>query len=1261
MTTTRTSLRLSLAFLVAALLAAVALAGCGGGGGGGGAPDGAAPADAAAPDAPAPDVAAADVVAPDVAPDAPPIVPEDAGADAPAPPADAADAAEDAPDSGGCTCSAVDDCCDGCRPANEGGACGDPCRTPGVCAAGLCTGGGAAIECPPPGPCQDGAGVCDPAAGGCVYAAQPTGTPCEALAGVDGSGLCQGGACFGFGACDHRTYDQPVGWPCNFDAECAEGWCQPWGDEWARTCTRACGDGQAPCPDGTFCVNGGPALGRYCRPLDRTRTLPGDGSQPLFAVCNDDEDCAGGLCLAFGDLRFCAGSCESGATPGRPDAALCGSCGRCQDNGAELGFAFPFYCVPRGEGRPGEPCGFGGDCRNRYCRSGLCSDQCIVYEGVSNCPDHMACVGGLLSDPALHVCVPAEEVGRTLGEPCLGDHACAGEGQVCREVFGERVCTADCAAPAGGGAPVCSEGTCVAADEGETCVPAAWVDGVPYGGRCRGDFECAGEAVCYRGACLLGCDGAADCPDGVCAADAWLRVRYCAPTCAAGEVCPERLSCTGGVCLVDLDGAAPEGSLCRSDDDCRTGLCAGGVCTDTCSAEVPCESSVALPVPPYGLCKPCDPNFFGMDCDEDWGLSECVQGVDGAWFCATECWLRGAAACPVGTRCYGEGTYSAVCQPISGSCTLRAAPCTSRGLCSAPAPAGFPCEEDGDCGAGADAACVLGRCAGPACAVDTDCGCPLLRCAGARCEADAAAGHVETEPDDTLAQAVLLPGGGPQRVLGTLIALAGAPDVDLYRVPLQAGEVLDAWTAPFCGQYADTHLRFFTGDGTPLDEWVFDSLDPSYPFSILLGYVAPADQDVVIEVTQGGWVFGNARVNYVLDVNVFRPASNDACEDALPLAADGQPVTFDLATANGDMVAASCTGAGAPGKDLAFALSVPAQTVLTVYADTPFDSQLYLVADCADLEGTCLAGADVRWEPGPELLVWANEGDEPRDLVLVVDSFLPEADMLFALVAELAPLVAPANDTAAGAIPIPAGTSALEGTTAGAADDYDGGDEGCVGVALPGRDVVYVATLPPGGWLTVVTEAWAGLDPVLLLTSDPADPQGCLAVAQGLVHHRNGGVADETVWLVVDGLAAEAYGSFVLSASLGGPAECFGPCDPRATAWACLAGSAADLCWCDAQTATLTAFDCGAYCVADGALAGACHTFTAPGFERDSCRCDYDCALPNDHCQRSIYTDCTCAAADPCGWQDNGGCDEFCAIEYPADHFDDSADCARAR
>lgn len=50
-------------------------------------------------------------------------------------------------------------------------------------------------------------------------------------------------------------------------------------------------------------------------------------------------------------------------------------------------------------------------------------------------------------------------------------------------------------------------------------------------------------------------------------------------------------------------------------------------------------------------------------------------------------------------------------------------------------------------------------------------------------------------------------------------------------------------------------------------------------------------------------------------------------------------------------------------------------------------------------------------------------------------------------------------------------------------------------------------------------------------------------------------------------------------------------------------------------------------------------------------------AVCDGACDDLYYTACTCGAADPCGWQGDGYCDDTCATEFPSDYFDDAVDC----
>jgi hypothetical protein len=1148
-----------------------------------------------------------------------------------------------------CTCDTVDACCDGCRPINEDGACGQggQCLVQGTCQDGACVGAGPLV-CDDQGPCQE-PGTCDPATGLCEYADRPDQSPCVAVEDIDGSGLCLAGVCYGFGRCDHRTYDQPTGSACNFDAECAEGWCQPLGDDWSAFCTRRCGVGLAACPEDMACVTDGTGTtDMHCRPLNKDLTLPGDASVELYRACNRNEDCAGGLCLSSDGKRFCTGSCEK---DGAADEAACGTCGECRDNGDELGFDFKFYCMPEGSNAIGEPCGMSSDCKIAFCQGGLCSGQCFTLgEGLSSCPGDMQCVTGLFEDPALFVCVPAEQANRDLGETCEGDWSCT-EG-TCEEYAGAMACMVECAEET-----PCADGwTCLEVGYANLCVANDRVGVIAQGEACDYGFECVEGAVCYAGACLVPCETDEDCARGACFLDAMFQAMYCAPPCGDDDACPERMECLGEACVMSAGGDTYLFGACRSDRDCETGHCVDGTCTVACADEAPCEGAIAPAWASQKLCQPCNPWNFGADCNEGggWGFNECVQTGDTTGFCAPECGFRGPGICPVGTRCYNIDGYTQACVPVSGSCDITSA-CGNAGTCVRPVAEGMPCSEDVQCAGGK---CTDGLCLSAACVEDADCGCELLECGDGTCALDPTATQ-EAEPNDDLDDAQALP-AGMTRVVASLMPAGARADIDLFKVHLDAGQALDVITSPFCGQSADTYLRLVASDGTPLPGWENDDIDPNgWYFSWLNGFVAEAAMDVYVEVGQSPYVAGYARFNYVLEVNAFTVQANDTCAGAQALVAGTE--VHDLATAIDTYQVGSCTGGyPAPGKDVAFALTVPAMTSVEITIDAPFDAQLMLIEDCESADATCLTGADDVWDPGVETLLWANPTGMPVTLFLVVDSFYMGGDAQFELTVAFAPAEPPDWDLVDGSVEIALDTP-VPLTLLGANNDYDAEGWGCaLAGATPGPDIVLYSTFAANEFGVFQVQDLVGKMPNLYLTTDPggSEPPECLASGRGVVQWQAGD-APVQVYLVIDEAGPHDYARFNLLARRGPVADCFGPCDPSSWEWACI-GDTAGLCLCDEATRALAPFDCDDYCVGDGALSGTCHTFTTPGYERDSCMCDYDCAVPNTQCEDGYYTNCTCGAADPCGWQGDDYCNDFCEIEYPDDFFDDTADCTPA-
>ncbi len=1148
-----------------------------------------------------------------------------------------------------CTCTTTDDCCDGCLPIAELAACGPEgaCLVRGACQAGTCVGAGPVV-CDSPEPCQELSGTCDPETNACQYPVKADGATCEAIAGKDGSGYCLAATCLGFGICDHRTYDQPVAYACNFDGECASGRCAAWGDGWMTYCTAPCGGDQPECPTGTACARSGAEF--LCRPLAAERTLPNDASYEAYQVCNHDSDCAGNLCLGIDGKKFCTKSCDDGN--GKASAALCEPCGECRSGGEALGFKYELYCVPSGILEAGQPCGMSSDCAKRFCQSGLCSEQCFILEDISTCPTNMDCVPGVIeSDLTIQVCVPKGEAGHGFGEDCLGNYACA-DGRTCVDILGTMRCSAVCSDEA-----PCVDGTCTDTASGKVCVPPDMIGIVAQGGDCKEPFQCVEGLQCYMSACLKPCEAPADCTgeNATCYPDLMIQAAYCTTGCVAGSsTCPPRMGCFQGACVLTRDGQSYIFSTCRQDGDCETGNCVAGTCTDSCSETIPCEGSEPIEPVPFGVCQSCDPALYGSDCDASgYGLNECIQGSDGVNFCAISCML--SPICPLGTRCYSTG-YSDVCAPITGSCSATTA-CSSKGVCIRPVADGSPCGEDAEC---VGNKCVDGTCRTGTCIQDEDCECEALACTGGACRPSLVWGLAEVEPNNTKDKAQILQGNDSFRVAATLYSQDTSPDVDLYRVSLTAGQALDVRTQPFCGLVIDTNLRLLNLDGVALEGWENDDLDPSGDFSsLLLGYVAFQDQQILVEVTQSPWTTGFAKFSYVLDARIFSVDQADTCDGAETLATGSHH--FDLQNSVNTYTAPSCTGQAAFGKDSAFAVVVPDNQVLRVSLDSPFDGQVYVVTDCGSSDTTCLAGADSSYDGGTEKLIYWNRTGSDQTLFLIVDSLLPQDDMTFDLTVSVEDSFVPANDGPdAEGIPTLGSGVPTPGTLVGANGDYDPTATGCGGKALPGPDVVYKVELPGNSFVAFEVLSTVGFTPALWLTTDLSDPAKCVAAGIGMTSWTNNGVDPVTVYVILDMEKVDGYGDYEIQALYGTVGPIFGACDPATYVDVCVAEGQPLVARCDSTHSYLVAFDCDNACKVAGAKGGICHLYTAPGYEQSWCMCDYDCTaeVTTGHCANGYFTNCSCAAADPCGWKANNSCEEICSIEFPSDSFvDPPEDC----
>jgi hypothetical protein len=92
------------------------------------------------------------------------------------------------------------------------------------------------------------------------------------------------------------------------------------------------------------------------------------------------------------------------------------------------------------------------------------------------------------------------------------------------------------------------------------------------------------------------------------------------------------------------------------------------------------------------------------------------------------------------------------------------------------------------------------------------------------------------------------------------------------------------------------------------------------------------------------------------------PPQNDLCEAALPIGCGPFDLTGSNQYAHDDYTlveGGGCTGHAAGGNDVVYRLNITAGDSLWVDYNNSADGSIYIVADCGDEVGSCVAGADL--------------------------------------------------------------------------------------------------------------------------------------------------------------------------------------------------------------------------------------------------------------------------------------------------------------
>ncbi len=236
----------------------------------------------------------------------------------------------------------------------------------------------------------------------------------------------------------------------------------------------------------------------------------------------------------------------------------------------------------------------------------------------------------------------------------------------------------------------------------------------------------------------------------------------------------------------------------------------------------------------------------------------------------------------------------------------------------------------------------------------------------------------EAEPNDDYLTANPLVAGDD---MNAAIDVEG--DVDFFAFEATAGMTITFETQ--AGDIGDTKMYLFDTDG--ITELAYND-DIGYPnYYSRIEFEFTADGTYFVEVTGYSSSYTGTYILTVSEADPPCPApANNTCEGAIELPF-GSTVNFNNCGATNDYSPASggCTGYSANGIDVIYYVDLIENQQFTVTATTSYDNAIYLVTDCADIDGTCVAGADETVN-GTETLVF-DAGDAPGRYFLILDGY----------------------------------------------------------------------------------------------------------------------------------------------------------------------------------------------------------------------------------------------------------------------------------
>ena len=857
---------------------------------------------------------------------------------------------------------------------------GQPCASDGACGSGHCENGyccdfgkccGAGGEGCAPGLCSGlqylSAEVCSPAfqcdgasteecAGtdpcleygcsaqdGCTTQPAPGGTVCGAAA-CAGASLTPAAVCDDDGACAEPGPAAP----------CADGFvCES-----PTLCAAACTD-SAMCQAGYYCVGGVCAAKRgdgegcaadaecsssYC---SNGACCQNDGTDPL--CCGPAVGCPTGGCaaLVFTPDSVCD-ALKSACTSPAPEA--CDGENPCVDYACDVAAGCTTAPVA-----PGTTCGEPSCAGDVLTPAPLCVGQSCTPTEPQLCAGGLTCLD---TGSCRATCAAQEhcQVGWYCdGQGCAPKHsngaACAA-GVECSSGYCEGGICCDsgkcCSSPADcGDQNVCTADACVANQclytnvDGAQCAAAA----------CDPEGNLVTAKTCEGGACAAGgttllCDDQDPCSSDSCE-NAECRADPIAGCCELAQECDDGQPCTEDFCVAMACQNLPIAGCCKSDADCATGdPCQVGTC------------SVAT-----GDCVT-TPNT-GASCDDENQCTEPDACVDG---------VCGGNGLPNGTPC-DDGdpvTQNDVC--ASGQCTCEAQ-CTGRecgddlcgGVCGV-------CPNESDLCFDADQNGLGDVCV----ALGDTCDNPFVQLAPFTASGDTSAAvhdHLglgctgapypsmgANDPDEVYA---FTP---PTTAVYTLTLATGTWDSSLYVTTgcadMPTTCVAGADAINDAGETLLTTLTKGTEYFIVVDGWGSNSGNQSGPYTLTVEQCAPDCAGKVCGDDGCGGVCGtcaNATDACIVGECVLE---GDTCANPLqvgdlPFATAGDTTGMEDDYGYSDNACpGEADGWGANAPDAVYRFVVPQSGTYVVELTADFDSNLYIIGDCGDVDGSCVAADD---------------------------------------------------------------------------------------------------------------------------------------------------------------------------------------------------------------------------------------------------------------------------------------------------------------